>query len=838
MPQVPLPSLHPSPPAPPAPRNPDPTEISYTAYSPSPSSLAAWREKKHVVQSWARGVDVAPHAGGRALRPVARDADMTLTSAAAPTPAPALTLGSLGQSVGVGSADWSETSASSGTAPTELVERRRRERAAEPPPRPAKTPPVPLLAKPPLALGLAAPLASPDHPSPGPGHTRAAREAYIASALSLPLDILSEVSDVSPRASRRDLGPDAGGRDRLRTPAARSNTTLASAASTSRRAKTKSSLERVKSASQPSPGSDTTVVAAAKWPLPPSTAPRGTNESFLKPPTATNLHSGRQASIRAPPPQSEATVVKAAQVPAPPSTATVIQATRVPVPPSSATIVQAARVPVPPSTATTTQAALSPMPPTVAAASNISLADEPAAKSQYRPPATMATLDLATRVPIPPTTATVQRAPRIPVSASTATVKQAARAPLPLSTAASPLARTRRTAEIESDALSPVHAFEPVNIALPPSLTSRAGSAAISRLPQTAKTHGHLQFSPSSSSVADLRATDEHVSFEVPSGSRGRLRVSLAWVPTRANRARRSATASQTTTPLTSPRPLPPPKPPSMAPSKPPHPEPPREPKSLRPPSDEPNKDTQSPPVSPDRLWYGPQFPQPFLPPYAQQVYNASTPFGFPQPPWPSAYRPPSPLESPRRPPSVDPPDDDPAPPQVPTYGPGFGMAYDPRTFGNPNWTTRLRGVFARPEGQQTFLPHQSQAGAGESRGDVLSNQAPSVRQPMYHAPTMMPPMAHPSTAPPPHAPTVAYPNGPTVYGLPPRKQPSMFDRLLLRRRIEDEYEYARRPREGERPLTARYPATPTNQHVSPGSRRRLVKAVVSGGALGSSRTG
>ncbi|RSH91753.1 hypothetical protein EHS25_009122 [Saitozyma podzolica] len=230
----------------------EPTEISYTAYSPSPSSLALHKYRMKRIKEWTAEVPVKHH------RPRLEDLGAGGTGSGSTV--------TFGQAVGVGSADWSDASGSeTGTVPT-TVRQERKERielvrahqsvsvkrpaspeassiilavAAPAPPTEAKStaskhaghsalapassspqvvpkaptkppsaasrvgsPPVPLLALPPSASAPKIP------PTPSPrlaagsgdllyslppvGATHSQREAYIASALDLPLDLLAQ----------------------------------------------------------------------------------------------------------------------------------------------------------------------------------------------------------------------------------------------------------------------------------------------------------------------------------------------------------------------------------------------------------------------------------------------------------------------------------------------------------------------------------------------------------------------------------------------------------------------------------------------------------------------
>jgi hypothetical protein len=251
IPAAPTPLPVPLPPPAPGPIR-EPTEISYTAYSPSPSSLALHEDRMKRIKEWTAEVPVKHH------RPRLEDLGAGGTGSGSTV--------TFGQAVGVGSADWSDASGSeTGTVPT-TVRQERKERielvrahqsvsvkrpappeassiilavAAPAPPTEAKStaskhaghsalapassspqvvpkaptkppsaasrvrsPPVPLLALPPSASAPKIP------PTPSPrlaagsgdllyslppvGATHSQREAYIASALDLPLDLLAQ----------------------------------------------------------------------------------------------------------------------------------------------------------------------------------------------------------------------------------------------------------------------------------------------------------------------------------------------------------------------------------------------------------------------------------------------------------------------------------------------------------------------------------------------------------------------------------------------------------------------------------------------------------------------
>lgn len=229
----------------------------------------------------------------------------------------------------------------------------------------------------------------------------------------------------------------------------------------------------------------------------------------------------------------------------------------------------------------------------------------------------------------------------------------------------------------------------------------------------------NIQFTPSSGEVERVREEEDHVSFEVPSGSRGRLRVSLAWLRdgTRSPRWRRAQTVRSEVSALSPPPPVPP-KPPSASasqrrtakPTNPPRvsdngelptgprpviPDPPKR-EDAKSPID-PGESAQSPKPAPQQApgWFNPYYSGATLPPYGPhaqvpQVYQMQlgqpNPWGFPQPghmpatptynPWtgmtqarppgagshgPPTIPPPSP-----RPESVEPPSDNGTPPSPP----------------------------------------------------------------------------------------------------------------------------------------------------------------------------
>ncbi|ORY26712.1 hypothetical protein BCR39DRAFT_560443 [Naematelia encephala] len=76
----------------------------------------------------------------------------------------------------------------------------------------------------------------------------------------------------------------------------------------------------------------------------------------------------------------------------------------------------------------------------------------------------------------------------------------------------------------------------------------------------------NVQFSPASPSVQGLREDEDHVSFEVPSGTRGRLRVSLAWLRDGSGPRTRARTQHQSPSQDDDrPPPVPPKSPPSLS---------------------------------------------------------------------------------------------------------------------------------------------------------------------------------------------------------------------------------------------------------------------------------
>lgn len=147
------------------------TEVSYTAYSPSPSDIALWKNKRSGIAGWNQ--DVPTHA---------KSPDTSLEPAMAAR-----------------SATWASTIGTSRPQRTD--------------PSRIRSPPIPLLALPPSP----APTSPPHHPpkllpaAPGDflgplpstrstSHTE--REAYLASALELPLDLIARVdSPVAPPPS-------------------------------------------------------------------------------------------------------------------------------------------------------------------------------------------------------------------------------------------------------------------------------------------------------------------------------------------------------------------------------------------------------------------------------------------------------------------------------------------------------------------------------------------------------------------------------------------------------------------------------------------------------------
>ncbi|WVW86014.1 hypothetical protein I302_108052 [Kwoniella bestiolae CBS 10118] len=132
----------------------------------------------------------------------------------------------------------------------------------------------------------------------------------------------------------------------------------------------------------------------------------------------------------------------------------------------------------------------------------------------------------AAAIPLPPSTAmmSVKSTPRAMPSAP---------APSAASPPAPPPPPVTSPVELSHTISVPIPSAEPV---------SRPSSHRLSQLPvdpisitqssseprSATHTHPHIHFSPGQVSQS-LRSEDDHVSFEVPSGSRGRLRVTLKW---------------------------------------------------------------------------------------------------------------------------------------------------------------------------------------------------------------------------------------------------------------------------------------------------------------------
>jgi hypothetical protein len=172
MPSAPIQNALPLPNHPPSTSN-----ISYAHYTPTASEIEVYNLKRKIIGEWRTELegsnDELSYAQGR----------------------------------GVGSADWSYAGSSeSGTVPTTIIGRIQPPTGAPhyplyTPHQPLRSPPVPLLAKapsqqPPMSerlLHKPVPLAPGDvlYPPPAAGSSHSQREAYISSALDLPMDLLT-----------------------------------------------------------------------------------------------------------------------------------------------------------------------------------------------------------------------------------------------------------------------------------------------------------------------------------------------------------------------------------------------------------------------------------------------------------------------------------------------------------------------------------------------------------------------------------------------------------------------------------------------------------------------
>ncbi|WWC94727.1 hypothetical protein V866_001575 [Kwoniella sp. B9012] len=134
----------------------------------------------------------------------------------------------------------------------------------------------------------------------------------------------------------------------------------------------------------------------------------------------------------------------------------------------------------------------------------------------------------AAAIPLPPSSAALSASstPKATPSApATSTVSPPAPPPPPVTSPVEPahVPATIRNSAAQEEVSRPVSNRLSNSPIEPPPLTQTSNESQ-----SPAHTHPHIHFSPGQVSQS-LRSEDDHVSFEVPSGSRGRLRVTLKW---------------------------------------------------------------------------------------------------------------------------------------------------------------------------------------------------------------------------------------------------------------------------------------------------------------------
>ncbi|KAK4684465.1 hypothetical protein P7C73_g5709, partial [Tremellales sp. Uapishka_1] len=652
---------------------------------------------------------------------------------------------------------------------------------------------------------------------PSTSSQRSKREAYLTAALETPLDLVVLKDPVVPTRRDKTIGEHADG--------SVSTSTLPSVISLGHLQRKPKSTVRIASEGSSSTTTLPTITEGGTLPRRGAKRDEGLNRSKTAGAVMDRPRSGAEVQtedILQPPlpfsrPTSDTTVKRAARRPLPPSEATIVQALNRSLPPTDTSTTRSRRSEVtivpaprdasirPPASDTVNHAARYPLPPSTRVSRSTSDIQSP----QKSPPGNRR--HSITRKPAPlyedattgldaghastsghfhsdsrstgvqydgPALASVAAPPPFqPPEMDRKPMPHRQNLPLPRPALVSQASLDRLTTLSKKNGstnnLQHLR-FEPAMYPLPASHTTEMSTPTqpvasptitIQRsLDKGSSDHSapRLQFSPSSGQVERLREEEDHVSFEVPSGSRGRLRVSLAWMRDGIGRSRGSHTGESPGPPL-------PPKSPSTANKRGAegqnrNPSPPPRPASPPPRPAQPYERPLTPPASPaksddvrhakeyvdqqyqqfQRANTSPYYPYASgltLPAYGPQVYQMqNAPFAYPQPQmtgwsgWNPGQQPPPHLEAPpRSPESIDPPSSRGNSPRPHPY-PAPQQYRNP--YGGQPRPSAWRRLFAGP---RSWSASDNPSSIQAWRHQVPPGRAPT-NAPRTHAPTALPP--------------------------------------------------------------------------------------------------